>query len=306
MTAAGKTASHEPATSARMLVVLIGLMWGFNWVAARIILEELGPWTLRGIGIGLGTVTLFAAALIGRRSIAVPYGERVKILIAGLFNVVIFNVCSAYAQVFGTTSRAVVIAYSMPIWASILARLVLKEQFNPVKLAALALCAAGLAILIWPAAQVGLPLGALFALGCAWTWAAGSIYLKWAEIRAPTLAIAAWQLLFGALILIAGMLVFEGVPHLWSLPTRTQAWIGYNGVLGMGLTYFLWFVVIARLPAMTASLGSLLVPVVGVIGSAWLAGERPSTPDIIGFALIFAAAASVLLQPTMKHDEMPE
>jgi drug/metabolite transporter (DMT)-like permease len=308
MTGAGKTGSpaQEAAASARMLVVLIGFMWGFNWVAARIILEELGPWSLRGIGIALGTITLFAAALIGRRSIAVPRGERMKILIAGMFNVVIFNVCSAYAQVFGTTSRAVVIAYSMPIWTALLARLLLKEQFNAVKFAALALCIAGLAILLWPAAQVGLPLGALFALGCAWTWAAGSVYLKWADIRAPLLAVTAWQLLFGALILVAGMLVFEGMPDLWSLPARTQAWIGYNGVLGMGLTYFLWFVVIARLPAMTASLGSLLVPVVGVIGSAWLAGERPSTLDIIGFALIFAAAASVLLQPTVKHDEMPE
>jgi drug/metabolite transporter (DMT)-like permease len=120
------------------------------------------------------------------------------------------------------------------------------------------------------------------------------------------LAIAAWQLCFGALILVAGMLVFEGVPHLLSLPPRIQMWIGYNGVLGMGLTYFLWFVVIVRLPAMTASLGSLLVPVVGVIGSTLIAGERPTTPDIIGFALIFAAAASVLLQPNVRHDEMPE
>ncbi len=306
MTAAGKTASQETAASAKVLVVVIGLIWGFNWVAARIILEALGPWTLRAVGIGLGTLTLFAAALIGRRSIAVPRGERMKILIAGVFNVAIFNVCSAYAQVYGTTSRAIVIAYSMPIWASLLARFLLKEQFNAIKLAALALCAIGLIVLILPLARTGLPLGALFALGCAWTWAAGSVYLKWAEIRAPTLAIAAWQLLFGALILIAGMLTFEGVPHLWSLPPHILAWIGYNGVLGMGLAYFLWFVVIVRLPAMTASLGSLLVPVVGVIGSAWLAGERPNTTDIIGFALIFAAAASVLLQPNVKHDEMPE
>ncbi len=308
MSAAGRAGPQpqETAASAKLLVVAIGLIWGFNWVAARIILEALGPWTLRAVGIGLGTLTLFAAAAIGRRSIAVPRGERMKILIAGTLNVAIFNVCSAYAQVFGTTSRAIVIAYSMPIWASLLAWLLLKEQFNAIKLAALVLCAAGLTVLIWPLVQDGLPLGALFALGCAWTWAAGSVYLKWAEIRAPTLAIAAWQLLFGALILISGMLIFEGLPHLWSLPPRILTWIGYNGVLGMGLAYFLWFVVIVRLPAMTASLGSLLVPVVGVIGSAWLAGERPTTPDIIGFALIFAAAAGVLLQPNVKHDEMPE
>ena len=73
-----------------------------------------------------------------------------KVLIAGFFNVAVFGVGSAYAQVYGTTSRAIVIAYSMPIWSALLARFVLKEKLNAVKLVALALCAAGLAILIWP------------------------------------------------------------------------------------------------------------------------------------------------------------
>ncbi len=174
------------------------------------------------------------------------------------------------------------------------------------KLGALALCAIGLAILIFPLARTGFPLGALLALGCAWTWAAGTVYLKWAKIRAATLAIAAWQLLFGWLMLAAGMLIFEGVPQLWPLPTHVLAWIAYNGLIGMGLAYFLWFVVVDRLPTTTASLGSLLVPVVGVIGSAWLVGERPSLSDMIGFACIFASAASVLLQPNVRHEELPE
>jgi drug/metabolite transporter (DMT)-like permease len=297
---------HDAAASAKLMVLLIGLIWGFNWVAARIILTELGPWALRAIGIGLGTFTLFAAAAVGRVPLIIPRSERSKILIAGFFNVAIFNVCSAYAQVYGTTSRAIVIAYSMPIWASLLARIMLKEELTAIKLVALGLCAAGLAILIGPLARTGFPLGAFLALGCAWSWAAGTVYLKRAKIAAPTLAAAAWQLLFGWLILVTGMLWFEGLPQLWSLPTHIAVWIGYNGFIGMGLAYFLWFVVVERLPAMTASLGSLLVPVVGVIGSAWLVGERPNLSDAIGFALIFSAAACVLLQPNVQHTELPE
>ncbi len=57
---------------------------------------------------------------------------------------------------------------------------------------------------------------------------------------------------------------------------------------------------------MTASIGALLVPVVGVIASVIILGERPTAPDIIGFVLIFSAAACVLLQPNVKHTEMPE
>jgi len=298
--------SADVVASAKLLVVVMGVAWGFNWVAARIILAVLPPWTMRALGIGLGDLTLFAAALLTGVSLAVPRGERQKILVAGLFNVAIFNVCSAYAQIYGTTSRAIVIAYSMPIWSALLAHFVLREKLNAVKLFALVLCAAGLAILIFPLARTGFPFGALFALICAFSWAAGTVYLKWAKIRAATLAIAAWQLLFGWLMLAGGTLLFEGVPHLWPLPTYIVAWIGYNGLIGMGLAYFLWFVVVDRLPATTASLGSLLVPVVGVIGSAWLVGERPSLTDVIGFACIFAAAASVLLQPNMKHAELPE
>jgi drug/metabolite transporter (DMT)-like permease len=297
---------QSAATTAKLLVVVMGFAWGFNWIATRIILSALPPWTMRTLGIGLGDLTLFVAAAVTGVSLVVPRGERLKILIAAVFNVGIFNVCSAYAQVYGTTSRAIVIAYSMPIWAALLAHFVLKEKLNAVKLAALALCATGLAILIFPLARAGFPFGALLALGCAWAWAAGTVYLKWAKIRAATLAIAAWQLLFGWLMLLAGMLMFDGLPQLAPLPAHVVAWIAYNGLIGMGLAYFLWFVVVDRLPTATASLGSLLVPVVGVIGSAIVVGERPSLTDMIGFACIFVAAASVLLQPDTRHDEMPE
>jgi drug/metabolite transporter (DMT)-like permease len=299
-------AAGSGTTGAKLLVVVMGVAWGMNWVATRIILEWLSPWALRVVGVGLGTAVLFAAAAVSRTPLAIPRGDRIKVLIAAVFNVGIFNVCSAYSQVYGSTSRAVVIAYSMPIWASVLAWFVLKEKLTRLKLAALALCAVGLVILIGPLVEQGLPLGALFALACAWCWAAGTIYVKAAQIGAPTLTVTAWQLLLGWLMIVAGMLAFDGLPHLWPLPPATLVWIGYNGLIGMGLIYFVWFVVVDKLPTMTASIGTLLVPVVGVIGSAVINGERPDLTDTVGFALIFAAAATVLLQPNARHVEMPE
>ncbi len=41
----------------------------------------------------------------------------------------------------------------------------------------------------------------------------------------------------------------------------------------------------------------LAVPVIGVVSAAVLLGERPDTAEIIGFALIFAAAACVIFAP---------
>ena len=45
---------RSAATTAKLLVVVMGFAWGFNWIATRIILSALPPWTMRTLGIGLG------------------------------------------------------------------------------------------------------------------------------------------------------------------------------------------------------------------------------------------------------------
>ena len=130
--------------------------------------------------------------------------------------------------------------------------------------------------------------------------------MKWVKATIEPLANAAWQLLFGWLLISAGCFVFEGVPHLWPLQTSTILSIFYVGLFGVGLAHFLWWAIVARLPTITASIGALLVPVIGVSASIVLLGEKVTTPDIVGFVLIFSAAACVLLQRDVKHTEMPE
>ena len=145
-----------------------------------------------------------------------------------------------------------------------------------------------------------------YSLGCAISWAIATVYMKWVKAKIAPLANAAWQLLFGFLFIAAGTFVFEGYPRLWPLNDETVLAILYVGVFGVGLAHFLWWSIVGRLPTVTASIGALLVPVIGVSASAVLLGERLTVPDIIGFVLIFAAAACVLLQPNVKHTEMPE
>ena len=103
------------------------------------------------------------------------------------------------------------------------------------------------------------------------------------------------------------MLVVDGAPHIWPIsgasPWRRSLFIG---LFGVGLAHFLWWAIVDKLPTVTAALGSLLVPVVGVTASAILLGERPTSNDIVGFAMVFAAAACVLLQRDRRPTEMPE
>jgi drug/metabolite transporter (DMT)-like permease len=294
------------AGTAKLLVVLLAFAWGLNWIAAVMALREVPPWSLRFSGAGIGAAILFTAALLTGHDMTVPRGQRLHIVVAGFFNVAAFNMFSAFAQLSGATSRVVIVAYSMPIWAALLSRLMLRERLDSARVAGLVLCAVGLTTLLSPLAAGGLPPTALYSLGCALSWAFATVYLKWAKVTVSPLTNAAWQLLTGWLLISVGMLAFDHYPRLWPLQTSALAAVVYIGVFGTGLAHFLWWSIVGRLPTVTAAIGVLLVPVVGVAASTIVLGERPTTYDIIGFAMIFAAAACVLLQPNVKHTEMPE
>jgi drug/metabolite transporter (DMT)-like permease len=296
----------DAAATARLLVVLLAFAWGLNWIAAAFALRELSPWSLRVAGSSIGAATLFVAAIVTGHKLRVPRGEYIHVMVAGLFNVAGFQILSGFAQLSGATTRAIIITYSMPIWTTVLSHFVLGERLNAIRWFAFALCVVGITILLWPLFATGFPPFVFYSLGCAFSWTFATVYIKWANVTIEPLANAAWQLLFGLSFIVAGSFLFEGYPHLWPIRNETILAVLFVGFLGVGLAHFLWWSIVDRLPAVTASLGSLLVPVIGVSASAIVLGERLTVPDIIGFAMIFAAAACVLLQPNVKHTEMPE
>lgn len=295
----------SPGT-AKLLVVLLAFAWGLNWIAAAVALREVSPWALRVAGSSIGAITLFAAVIVTGHRLQIPRGEVLHVMVAGFFNVAAFQILSGFAQLSGATSRAIIITYSMPIWTTMLSVAVLGEKLTRIRIIAFCLCVAGLSVLLWPLFADGIPIFVFYSLGCALSWCVATVYIKWAKVKIEPLANAAWQLLFGLLFITAGTFVFEGSPHLWPIANDTILAVLFVGVLGVGLAHFLWWSIIGRLPAITASLGSLIVPVVGVSASAMYLGERLTIPDMIGFAMIFAAASCVLLQPNVKHTEMPE
>jgi drug/metabolite transporter (DMT)-like permease len=110
------------------------------------------------------------------------------------------------------------------------------------------------------------------------------------------MAMTIWQLVFGLSAVSICLVVFEGTPHL-NVGPRALFGLIYSGIIGSGLCYFLWFTIVRRVPASTAALGILASPVIGVIASMIVLGERPTLYDGIGFALMLSASAIVVLRP---------
>ena len=293
----------DEATKARLLLVLLALVWGLSWPIMKIALDEVGVFTLRVLGFSLSALSLFALIWLQGRSPSIPRGlPWLHVAVASLFNVIGFALFSSFAQLSAATTRVVIVNYSMPVWASLMAWLMLGERLSARVTIGLTLCVGGLVTLVYPVAAAHSATGLLLALGCALCWAAGTVYMKWARIPGDLLTITAWQIALGAVVMIACFPLFQGMPTFAPVSLQAVLAVLYNGLIGTGFAYILWFAIIERLPTATASLGSLITPVVGVSSSMLLLAERPTIADMIGFALIFAAAACVLMQPARRAD----
>jgi len=278
------------------MLIALGFSWGLTWPAMRLALDEIPPFSMRVVTLGLGAGALLIVVKLQGRSFALGGAKNIAHLtVSSVLNVLSFSILSVIAMMYAGTGRVAMIAYTMPIWAALLAWQVLGERFTGPRILALALCAAGMSILIYPLIHTSSLIGLLIALMIAVSWAAGTVYVKKVRITGDPVANTAWQIVIAWIIIIVLTPLIEGGLHLRQAHALAIGATIFAGFVGSGLAYYLWFKIIGRVPAMTASLGVLSAPVIGVVSTAVLLGEIPTMADVIGYVLIFAASVCVLL-----------
>ena len=292
---AGRSTAGLDNIRAKLMLVLLCLLWGVNWPVMKIALQEIPPLSMRTISSAFGALTLLGICAMSRRrfriSSAKTWGH---VCVISLLNIGFFSILSAYAQITAATTRVTILAYTMPIWAVLLAWAVLRERPNASQTLAVVLCALGLAVLIYPLAKGGVPLGLLLALAAGAVWGAGTVYIKWAQLELDPLGATFWQLVIAFGAIAACLIAVDGRLNLDHAHANAILAAAFAGIFGSGVAYATWLQILRRLPAATASLGALGIPVVGVVSTVLITGEKLSVADIVGFALIFAASASVL------------
>jgi drug/metabolite transporter (DMT)-like permease len=196
-----------------------------------------------------------------------------------------------------SVAEAALLVYTMPIWAMLLAWPVLGERPTARGVTALALSTAGVGVLLTarggPAVGPEKLPGVLLALAAAILFALGAVASRGRPLALPPLASVAWQVGLGCLpMAVAGML-FER-PDLSAVTSLGWAAMAYMAVVSMGLCYLSWFAALRRLPAATASMATLLAPLVGVVAAALALGEPLGAREGVALGLTFGGVALAL------------
>lgn len=273
-----------------LLVTATG--WGVAWVVFKIILSEWPPLFARGMAGVTAALLLAATALAMGQSLAVPKGARLRLAVAAFVNVFVWMGFASLALQWLTVTEATLITFTMPLWASLIAWPVLGERPTGMSAAALAIGFSGIILLV---AGPGLSLDGphlpamLLPLTAAVLFALGSVMAR-TPLPLPPIASVAWQTGLGCLPMVVLALIFER-HQIGPLSLTGLGAMAYMTLIPMAVCYLSWFAALRRLPASTAALGMLLVPIIGTAGAALVLGEPLGPRQILAFALVISGVA---------------
>lgn len=277
-----------------MFLAITSVGWGFNWPVTKFLLGELPPLTLRGVTGVIGALLLAALALLRGQTLRVDRALWPRLMLAALLNVTGWMVLMGLALLWLPASETALIAYTMPVWASLLAWPVLGERPTLLRTVSLVMAFAGLAAIMGgngvTASAAKLP-GILMALAGSMGFALGTVLAKKLPLDMPPIPAAAWQIGLGCFpVAIVGLAI--ETTDLGKVSQIGWWLLIYSTVIQFCIAYVSWFAALSRLPASVAAIGTMAVPVIGVVASAAALGEPLGPVQIV--ALLFTLAGVVL------------
>lgn len=207
-------------------------------------------------------------------------------LVLGTLNVgVFFALIYLVAQLLPTSLASTVMATS-PVVMMLFAWLLAGERLRAVPLVGAAVGLAGVVLLLATDATAVDPLGVAASLAAMLLSSLGYVLAKRWRDGTEVLAVTAWQLVAGGLMLVPAALLVEGAPP--ALGVVEVAGFAYVSVIATAVAFVAWFSGLAHLPAGTVGLVGLLNPVTGVLLGTMLAGEVLGAWQLAGLGLVLA------------------
>ncbi|MCF8475598.1 MAG: DMT family transporter [Pseudolabrys sp.] len=281
---------------AAAVVVMLCLSWGFNQVAVKLALHDIPP-LMQG-AIRSVVATLLVGGWCQLRG--VPLFTRDGTLKPGLLAGFLFGcefICIYQGLAFTTATRAVVFLYLAPFFVVLGARIFLPaDRFRLSQWLGLCLSFTGMMVafgLPTPALDPRQTLGDILTIAGAMFWAATTLTIKASRLNGTSPEkVMLYQLIVSApMLAIAAYIAGESMTH-W--PDRQAiAWLSYQTVWVVSVTFVLWFALIKKFSANRLSAFSFLTPLFGVAAGHFVMGDPLTLAFVAAVALVAAGLVLV-------------
>jgi drug/metabolite transporter (DMT)-like permease len=293
------TAAREPVAAAReapfglLLLAIPSVGWGLNFPIMKNLLTELPPLTSRGLSGLVGALVLALLLYLRGERLAVPRAMWLRLALVSLLTIGSWVAFMGLALLWLPASEAAVLGISIPVWVALLAWPILGERISVLRAIALAIALAGISVLIAGngfEASLGKVPGYLCAFAGAVCVGLGTVLTKHFPFAIPPMSFATWQIGLGCLPIAIIGLAFE---HADFAALSGTGWLSmaYMTLIQFCVCYVCWFAALRRLPAATASIGTLLVPVVGVLASGAMLHEALGVREFAALVLALGGVA---------------
>ena len=268
----------------------MALCFGGTWVAAAVAVDAAPPFAIAAARFGIASILLFAWAKLARRPLT-PMHRRDWPLVIGLG----LTAVAGYNWLFLTgltlapaSDGAIIVPGLAPVFTALLAGALLGERLGVRGFAGLGVAVLGLLLVVGPGGgtEGGRLLGDLMFLAGAACWGVYSVLARVASRRFSPVSTTLYGTALGTLILIPLALLEGGVSRLQAAPPEALVGVAYLAIFGTVGAFVLFNLGVARIGAARASAFALLVPVVGVLSSVLLLGEKLGPFTVLGGAIV--------------------
>ena len=275
-----------------VMLLLAATIWGIAFVAQRVGMDYMGPFTFSAIRFIIGSVILIPVMLLLRRVSEVkqrPAGYRKDTILGGLLCGVILCIASNLQQ-FGLLHTSVgktgfiTVLYIMfvPLLGLFVGKKVGLSLWVSVGIAVVGM------YLLCMTGSLSLNLGDQLVLVSALVFSFHILVIDHFSPRGDGVMISSIQFLVSGVLSAVCALIFEELP---TLDLMLEAWVPllYAGILSCGVAYTFQILGQKNMNPTVASLILSLESVLSVIAAWIILGQEMSPREILGAALMFAA-----------------
>ena len=269
------------------------IFWGFSFIATKVALAEVHPFSLLALRFGIGAFLLLLVQLHKDRNFLKAFSPKdwISIVLLAIVGIAGHNLLQAYGLLYTTAINTGWIIAIQPIFIAISARFFLGEKITWKRVAGIILGFSGIFLIISKGVfslslfHIASTFGDLLVLCSALTWAAFTVGGRGFLSRFPPLAAIAPIMIVGCLMTFLVSSLRGGWSFIFHL--SPSAWMGilFLGILCSGLAYFFWYSALEKKDSSLIGMYLYLEPFVTLVGAFFLLNEKIYWITLLGGGL---------------------